>query len=206
MNESEGVNLEAVSLAGKQIVVRDWVLEDLPVLRDWLHPGHEWQKLDGPYYPQPSAEDTERLVERVAERIKSGDWADPRMVLAIADASTNELLGRVSWYWQSVETRWLSAGLVIFSPSNWGRGLGYEALGLWSEYLLAAMPELVRLDLRTWSGNRGMMRLAEKLGYQQEATFRRARIVAGEYYDGLGYGILREEWGARFPSGFSSSL
>lgn len=36
------------------------------------------------------------------------------------------------------------------------------------------------LDLRTWSGNHGMMRLAEKLGFLQEACFRKARIVRGE--------------------------
>jgi RimJ/RimL family protein N-acetyltransferase len=64
------------------------------------------------------------------------------------------------------------------------------------------MPHIVRLDLRTWSGNHGMMRLAEKLGYQQEARFRQARIVEGRYYDGLGYGILRAEWETQHPKGF----
>jgi putative hydrolase of HD superfamily len=49
-----------------------------------------------------------------------------------------------------------------------------------------------------------MMRLAEKLGYRQEACFRKARIVDGVHYDGLGYGILCEEWRARFPGGFSA--
>jgi len=40
----------------------------------------------------------------------------------------------------------------------------------------------------------GMIKLARKLGFQQEACFRKARIVDGKYYDGLGFGILREEW------------
>ncbi len=48
-----------------------------------------------------------------------------------------------------------------------------------------------------------MMRLATKLGYREEARFRRARIVAGAYHDGLGYGILREEWEQAHPHGFS---
>lgn len=78
--------------------------------------------------------------------------------------------------------------------------MGYEAFGLWTEYLFQKMPELVRLDLRTWSGNLGMMRLAEKLGYQREAVFRKARIVKGKYYDGIGYGILREEWETMYPN------
>lgn len=33
-----------------------------------------------------------------------------------------------------------------------------------------------------------------------------ARTVNGAYYDGLGYGILREEWGARYPRGMASYL
>jgi putative hydrolase of HD superfamily len=36
--------------------------------------------------------------------------------------------------------------------------------------------------------------VAQKLGFQQEACFRNARIVDGAFYDSLAYGILREEW------------
>lgn len=114
--------------------------------------------------------------------------------------------GRVSWYWQSEETNWLSVGIVIYDPADWQQGWGYESLGLWCDYLLGTMPQLVRLDLRTWSGNMGMMRLAEKLGFREEARFRDARIVDGAYYDGMGYGMLRAEWEARYPQGFLSHL
>lgn len=196
----------ALPAVGKQIVLRDWDREDIPRYREYLRPGQEWQDLDGPYYPRPSKEETERSLERLTERIGRGDWPRPRKVIAIADAETNQLIGQVSRYWQSKETCWLSAGVVVFEPRKWRRGIGYEALGLWSDYLFELMPELARLDLRTWSGNHGMMRLAEKLGYRLEARFRNARLVDGEYYDGLGYGVLREEWRARFRSGFARSL
>jgi len=56
--------------------------------------------------------------------------------------------------------------------------------------------------MRTWSGNEGLQRQARKLGFMEEARFRKARIVKGEYYDGLGFGVLREEWDALYPSGF----
>ena len=92
---------------------------------------------------------------------------------------------------------------VFGVPSFGNKGYGYEALGLWCQYLFDSEPKFIRLDARTWSGNHGMMKLAEKLGFQQEAVFRKARIVGGEYYDGLGYGILREEWQTRYPKGFS---
>lgn len=128
----------------------------------------------------------------------------PRQGLVIVDAETDALLGVVTWYWESEETNWLSVGISIFDPGSWGKGIGYDALGLWTDYLFDAMPEIVRVDLRTWSGNSGMMRLAEKLGFQEEARFRKARIVNGEYYDGMGYGVLREEWQARYPNGFAA--
>lgn len=121
------------------------------------------------------------------------------MVIALRDTDT--LLGIVTRAWESRETNWPLVGIAIFDPSWWGRGVGYQSLGLWGDYLFREMPEIVRLDLRTWSGNVGMMRLAEKLGYRLEARFRKARIVEGRYYDGLGYGVLREEWDELYPDG-----
>ena len=112
----------------------------------------------------------------------------------------------VTWAWESRETNWLTVGIAVFDPAWWGRGVGYEALGLWSQYLFDEMPEIARLDLRTWSGNADMMRLALKLGYSEEARFRKARIVGDQYYDGLGYGVLREEWQRSYPGGFAARL
>jgi putative hydrolase of HD superfamily len=51
-----------------------------------------------------------------------------------------------------------------------------------------------------------MMRLAEKLGFLQEACYRQARIVEGKYYDSVGYGILRTEWNLTYPGGFEAAL
>ncbi len=164
------------------------------------------KNFDGPYYPKPTKAEIEQILCQLRETISTGKVNDPRNSLVIAARSTNELEGRVSWYWQSEETKWLSVGIVIYDPAAWGQGIGYEALGLWSDYLFAMMPSLSRLDLRTWSGNSGMMRLAEKLGYREEARFRKARVVQGRYYDAMGYGILREEWLVQYPRGFAASL
>lgn len=191
---------------GPRVVLRDWVPEDLPRYREFQRPDQEWQRLDGPYYRRSTPDEIDLFLERLEERIVAGDWPNPRQVVAIAAGDTNELIGRVNRYWQSEETQWLSIGIVIYDDATWGQGLGYEALGLWCDYLLETMPELVRLDLRTWSGNLGMMRLAEKLGFREEARFRKARVVEGRHYDGMGYGVLREEWNDRYPAGFLASL
>ena len=192
-------------ITGKKIVLRDLIEADLPIYQGWLSNSHEWKKYDGPYYPLDESKVSEN-IGRLRQRVEMADWPEPRQRLIIAEQATNMFVGMVSCYWESKETNWLSVGIVIYDPAFWSGGIGYEALGLWSDYLLTAMPELVRLGLATWSGNVRMMRLAEKLGYQEEARRRKARIVEGKYYDSMGYGVLREEWVARYPHGFAALL
>lgn len=193
-------------LLGVKVRLRDWRVEDLGALAYWLQPGRRWQELDGPYYPHPSVAEIPDIVAQRRMAIESGQLSVPRTSLVVTGAEEDTLLGCVTWYWESQETNWLSVGIVLYDEACWGKGLGYEALGLWGDYMFTTMPELARLDLRTWSGNTGMMRLAEKLGYREEARFRKARIVGGLYYDGMGYGVLREEWQQLYPDGFAASL
>lgn len=194
-------------LKGLKIKLRDMRLDDLPKYQHWLSGDFLWKKLDGPYYKKPKNDDeVNQYISKKEAAIVKGDLKTPRASMVIADGASNQFVGTVGWYWQSKETYWLSTGLVIYDEAHWGKGLGYEALGLWSCYLFKNMPDIARLDLRSWSGNTGMMRLAEKLGYQLEATFRKARIVEGKYFDGVGYGVLREEWNTLYPKGFADSL
>ncbi|MCO7126447.1 GNAT family N-acetyltransferase [Sporolactobacillus shoreicorticis] len=195
-----------ILLNGNQIVVRDWKLADKDDCIFWRSPEQDWQKFDGPYYPLKTKEEIIESVDEQCEKIRTDSFEIPRKNLAIADKKSDKLIGQVSWYWESRETNWLSAGIAIYNPEYWGHGRGYEAFGLWTDYLFQAMPEIVRVDLRTWSGNFGMMRLAEKLGYTKEACFRKARIVDGQYYDSIGYGVLRDEWDAWHPQGFQKDL
>ncbi|MEM7332745.1 MAG: GNAT family protein [Chloroflexota bacterium] len=189
---------------GTKIKLRQWTMRDVDVFTYWQQPHHKWHQLDGPYYPKMTTEQVDNLAAKISEKIKIKEPIPNRYV--IADQTTNEMVGIVTWYWESQETNWLSVGIVIFDEANWARGFGFEALGLWSQHLFDTMPELVRLDLRTWSGNMGMMKLAKKCGYKEEARFRMARIVNGKYFDGMGYGVLRSEWETLYPEGFGGYL
>jgi putative hydrolase of HD superfamily len=202
VRNADAVTANPVLLEGKRVRLRDWSLADLETYAYWLRPGHRWQEFDGPYFRQTTEAEISGLIETVRKRITTADFPDPRARLIIAEPGSNKMIGQVSRYWISDETHWLAAGIVVYDPALWGQGLGFDALGLWTDYLFHSLPQLVRLDLQTWSGNVGMMRLAEKLGYRLEGRFRMARIVKGEYYDSMGYGILREEWQARYPNGF----
>ncbi len=177
-----------------KIKLRDWRLQDLDTYQKFNTGHHTWMDFDGPYYPKLTPSELEEQIDSLRKRISTDNFPSIRKNKVIADEQ-DQILGTVSRYWQSEETNWLSIGLVIFDEQSWGKGIGYKALSQWCDYLFEEMPELARLDLRTWSGNHGMMKLAEKLGFQLEARFRNARIIKGEYFDSIGYGILREEWG-----------
>ena len=184
-------------LASKRIMLRDWEISDLVPYRFWNTGKHHlWMDYNGPYYAKMTQTELDISIEKRTARIKKSHWPNLRKSLVIANKADNEFLGSVSWYWQSEETFWMSIGLVIYDDKNWGKGLGFEALYLWIDYLFAHNHKLVRLDLRTWGGHIGMIKLAEKLGFREEARFRKARIVANEYHDSIGMGILREEWEA----------
>ena len=200
------MSLNEVKLKGRKTVLRDWRLLDLKTWGEWLKPPRRWHELDRPYYPKPTPEQIYKMLERTQDQIARLDWPDPRSHLVIAQRASDKLIGRVSWHWESEETFWPQVGVIIFDDALWGQGYGFEALGLWSEYLFDHLPDIARLDLRTWSGNAGMMRLAEETGYKLEACFRKARIVNGQHFDALGYGVLRKEWQTLYPEGFRAAL
>jgi RimJ/RimL family protein N-acetyltransferase len=187
---------------GARIRLRPMRVEDVDVYRSWLvRPGAAWRALDGPYYPVPEGDALDQMHAKMVAWIEAGHEPDPLRRVAVADRETDALVGTVNRYWISEETHWPAIGISLFDDAVWGRGLGFEALTLWVDTVFRMHPEIVRIDMRTWSGNVRMVRLAEKLGFQREACFRKARIVDGAYYDGLGYGVLREEWSASRPAG-----
>jgi hypothetical protein len=48
-----------------------------------------------------------------------------------------------------------------------------------------------------------MIALAQKLGLLKRHAFGwRASSLASQYYDGLGFGVLRSAWQARYRQGF----
>ncbi|MFC2075037.1 GNAT family N-acetyltransferase [Bdellovibrionota bacterium] len=181
-------------IEGKSTFLRDFQLKDLDIYKHWMNSGSKWRDLDGPYYLKPSESEINVSIEELKQKINSKSFAKPRTRLVISMKEKDELIGTVNSYWESKETNWLCIGIGIYDPAFWGKGIGFAALTLWINYLFESHPDIVRLDFRTWSGNKGMIRLAEKLGFKEEARFRKARIVNKRYYDGLGFGILKEEW------------
>lgn len=118
-------------------------------------------------------------------------WVDREDRLAVE--INGELIGMVSYYWEHEPSKWLEMGIVLYDPKSWGKGYGFTILKSWINYLFDHLP-IVRVGFATWSGNKRLIRLGEKLGMKMEERIRRVRYWQGEYYDSIRMGLLREEW------------
>ncbi|MEO0627119.1 MAG: GNAT family protein [Bacteroidota bacterium] len=165
----------------------------LETYRYWQLPFHDYHQMNGPYFEKPTASEVNLEVQRISQALQFGEDDPLPLKRLVLDDSLN-VLGELNWYWKSEETNWLEVGVIIYEEKNRGVGLGRKALTIWIDYLFETKPEIVRIGLTTWSGNLGMIKLAEKLGMIKEACYRKARVVNGKYYDSVSYGILKEEW------------
>lgn len=177
-------------IVGRTVVLRDFEPADVPVLREWIRPHHDWHRWDGPYFDRPTDAEADAFCEAVLSQ------ATPRERLVVADPEDDRLVGLVSWYWESKVSDWRRIGVVLYDPATWSGGRGTEAVALWTTYLFVAT-DIARLDFMTWSGNERMCRVGARLGWTEEARFRDAREVDGQRYDSVVYGVLRSEWAAR---------
>lgn len=144
----------------------------------------EWKKWDAPYFKHETMSFEEFLKLR-------DTWVNvPNKKAVIYD---DDVIGTVSYYWEHEPSRWLEMGITLHQPHTWGKGIGTKVMSIWIEHLFNTL-KIVRVGYTTWSGNKGMIRIGEKLGMTMEAKIRKVRYYNGCYYDSIRMGLLREEW------------
>ncbi|MGL5884558.1 MAG: GNAT family N-acetyltransferase [Bombilactobacillus sp.] len=150
-------------------------------------PNPAWKKWDAPYFNDhfPSLE--EFLTPEGSAFYNQNPFFQVIMI-------DNQMQGCVSAYYEDGNLkRWLEIGIVIYSEKFWRQGIGFESLKIWLNYLWQKV-SLPHIGLTTWSGNQGMIHLAQKLGMKEEARVRQVRYYQNRYWDSIKYGILRSEW------------
>ncbi|AOS65222.1 acetyltransferase, ribosomal protein N-acetylase [Actinoalloteichus hymeniacidonis] len=184
-----------LAVVGDPVGLRDWEPADIAPLRDYLRPDRPWYDTNGPYFGRPTAAEIAARIGRIESiaGLSAEEREVPRRSVAVVETGSDRLVGEVSWYWESEPTDWRRMGVVIYDESVWGRGYGTEALRLWTD-LLFSITDALRLDFATYSGNPGMLAVGTRLGFTEEARFRRARRWSGGVHDSVVFGILREEW------------
>ncbi len=177
-----------------ELELRNLKEKDLEDYEYWNQPCREFHKWNGPYYPKLSSEELKLSINKLREQLKNNNEIELPNKKIISNKENDEIIGEVNYYWKSQETNWLEVGIVIFNENYWGKSLGEKALRMWINEIFEKFPQIVRIGLSTWSGNKRMVALRQKLGLKKEADYKNARIVDGKYYDSLSFGILKADW------------
>jgi RimJ/RimL family protein N-acetyltransferase len=176
-------------IIGEKVVLKEATKEDIDELYFWKYEEKEQaaKKWNGPYIP-------EEKISKEEYRKQWGQEIFSAIPASLIIKGDGKAIGYVGSYWVDKNTNWLETGIVIYDKKFWNGGYGSEAYKLWIDFLFTST-DLHRLGMSTWSGNRRMMKVAERIGMKEEARIRNARTVDGEYFDAIKMGILREEWG-----------
>ena len=176
------------------IKLRNLKEKDLNDYLLWNHPDRAFHKMNWPYFKQKTEEELKSYVEELRKKFKNWEKNVLENKKIIVNFKTDEIIWEVNWYWKSEETFWMEAWIVIFNEKYWRKWIWTIAFKMWIDELFEENPKIIRLWLTTWSWNIAMMKLAEKLWFQKEAVYRKARILNWKYYDSVSYWILKEEW------------
>ena len=82
---------------------------------------------------------------------------------------------------------------MIGNRRHWGRGLGFHALVALYEFAFRHA-NLNRVYTHIKADNRGVIRLARRLGMSEEGLLREHRWKSGKYVDVVVFGLLRRDW------------
>jgi len=177
-------------LKGDLVTLRPTTLEDMEDYKRWDDPDSPASQYDGPWYRN---DNFSKLIESRTGKVEQ-DLQPPYRFLEIY-TTAGVHIGWLNAYHSVNDPHATAVGISIQEKSNWGKGLGTEALALWIDYLFRNM-NLTRIGFTTWQGNPMMIGLGMKLGFVEEARIRRSCFVRGKFYDRISMGILREEWEA----------
>jgi RimJ/RimL family protein N-acetyltransferase len=178
--------------SGQRVVLRDGLSSDVDDYLRWMRRG-EWLRFDAPWENEPAMTDDE-IRTHFTKRFLN-DPSTPRWIALIV-TKEERALGWVNRYGDKrFPDAWL-VGIDICEDDSLNKGLGTEALGLWVDYLFSNS-NVHRIGFDTYSFNRRMIRVGEKLGFVHEGTDREVIYWKGSWLDRLHFGMLRNEWERR---------
>jgi RimJ/RimL family protein N-acetyltransferase len=179
--------------SGQRVILRDGLLADVDDYVRWMKRG-EWMQFDAPWETGCQSLNDEEIRKSFSERFLH-NLALPRNRAIIA---TKEK-GALGWVNRYGDKRFPSAWLIgidICEDDHLNKGFGTEAFGLWVDYLFSNL-DVHRIGFATYSFNRRMIRVGEKLGFVHEGIDREVIYWKGRWLDRLHFGMLRKEWRKR---------
>lgn len=123
---------------------------------------------------------------------------------AIEAISSGELVGMINSQNCDPRNGTFSYGLALFTPYH-RQGYGSEAIILLLRYFFMEL-RYQKVTVGVYGFNQPSIGMHEKLGFVREGHLRRTVFTAGTYYDEVIYGMLREEFQAKFSDYWHKNL
>ncbi len=168
------------------IVLRDMKKSDVDDYVRWFTVETEWMNMDAPWESETSSEEDQRKNWNEYYESVQGMAED-----AVRWKYEIELDGRhIGWVSRYAYLEYLenpeeipAVGIDIPAADARGKGCGTEALRQFLDYL--GEHGFRSFYTQTWSGNAAMLRVAEKLGFQEVFRKENHRRVGDKTYDAI---------------------
>jgi RimJ/RimL family protein N-acetyltransferase len=168
------------------IQLRAFERDDLEQVIRWVNDESITRNLSDAFIYPVSRSDEMKWLESVA-------LANHREKVFAIVKETGELIGSVGLHNLNWVERKGELGILIGEKSCWGKGYGKEAI-LAILHIAFNRMNLHRVYLRVFENNERAIRLYEKCGFRREGLLREDHYYAGEYFNTLVMGILRDEY------------
>ena len=168
------------------ITLRDMIESDIDDYVRWFTVDNEWMDFDAPWEDKGSSKEEElKSWSEYYQSIKDLPKEETRWKLEIV--YNNQHIGWVSYYFDleylDNPERIPAIGIDIPEKSVYNKGLGTEALKQFIAYLKDKGYK--NFFIQTWSGNKRMLRVAEKLGFEVFFIKKNHRLVNDTFYDAI---------------------
>ena len=173
---------------GKEIVLREYSMEDLPSIREWVNNPDVVDTLSD-YFMFPHSE--EQTLSWLRKRLDGPNDQNSAQFI-IADKSSDKYLGQIDLQTIDWKNRSARIGIVLGVDSR-NRGYGTDAIKTLVSYCFEEM-NLNRIDLTVKDYNTNAIRCYEKCGFKVEGRMKKTFYFRGEYRDNFIMAVLKDEW------------
>jgi len=183
-----------VKIRGTRIVLRDERRKgDDEDLFRWLNL-EEWDYYDEPDKPFEGIS-REAFERRLEERQRSSTQPSSDSHTWQVDRLEGRHIGWVNYYQLDEQAKRAYVGICLPEEETWGKGYGTQAVRLLVDHLFEEM-ELQEVRTATWTGNKRMVRCAEKSGFKElgRMPHRAEYSVRREPLERVEFSIGRGEW------------
>ncbi|MEO7269633.1 MAG: GNAT family protein [Knoellia sp.] len=181
------------TLEGELVTLRPIRAEDADVIDASIREDSEIGRLTGSV--NSSSQEPEGMpLEKLREIYGGWAEADDRLVLAVTDRASGQLVGEVvlAGWDEGNRSCWFR---TLIGAAGRGRGLGTEATRLIVDHGFLVLG-LHRITLKVYDFNPRARHVYEKVGFVHEGTGREALLFDGEWIDVHYMAVLEPDWAA----------